>query len=229
MGCLVCLCLWAEGNKKKSLCIWREKQMCDAFFAPSLTLGLPTEQKSDEFVPPGQPTRDVFKVRRFFFSFFFFFFLFSVPLSYPSFQRFGLRLLERSDFKHVAEYGCKLQSERCVSLSPQETDLVLSGAHPNVGLFVHRSTGEPLLRLLSPVAKGSILGQFAMQVIPDAYAKFGSEDVGEESMRAYQRQIFSIVQEFQTTHVPVEFGIAKTEGMPCFFSPAFFFVQLFVR
>jgi hypothetical protein len=106
----------------------------------------------------------------------------------------------------VAEYRDKLRLDSPVVLSTEERDLVVSGDHPSVGLFVHSVTDEPHLRLLAPVAKGAILGQFATIVVPEAFSKFGRLTRGDENLATFRHHVFALVEEFQSLLIPAEFG-----------------------
>jgi hypothetical protein len=91
-----------------------------------------------------------------------------------------------------------------VDLTPEEEALVLSGEHPAVGLFVHKETGEPQLRLVRPVTRGAILGQLATRVSPAALAHCVLDPVDDETLAAYRRNCFAVDAEFETDVLPKE-------------------------
>jgi hypothetical protein len=122
-----------------------------------------------------------------------------------------MELLEQSDFRLVSEYRDLLWQDEAIELSGDERELIASGAHPRVGLFLHRITEEPQLRLLEGARKGTILGQFATRVIPHALAHVVEYPMDDESMAAYRRNVFSVVGEFRTSLMPKEFTVEEQD------------------
>ncbi len=105
----------------------------------------------------------------------------------------------------ISEFRHKLRQASAVGLTDQETELVLSGQHPAVALYTHKVTHEPQLRLVQGVAKGAILGQFATRVVPSALSKVVRDPMDDDTLAAYRRNCFAVVEEFETDVWPDEF------------------------